>query len=114
MAEDHEIRRGRSHRAALISAVVCLILALGCGLGLVAVRQGSIVPPDMSLQVGGVRLVGITSKFPDCTQLIALGCLRLRQAPIARVYTLWLFVQSEPNSWNQPHINKLLALQVGE
>ena len=105
---------GRSHRAALISAVVCLILILGCSLGAVAVRQGSIAPPDISLQLGSVRLVGITSRFPDCTQLIALGCLRVRQAPIARVYTLWLFVQSEPNSWNRPHISKLLALQVGE
>jgi hypothetical protein len=98
----------------LILAVGCLILTLSCGLGVAAVRQGSITPPDMSLQLGGVRLVGITSRFPDCTQLIALGCIRLRQAPIARVYTLWLFVQNEPNSWNRPYISKLLALQVGE
>jgi hypothetical protein len=78
------------------------------------VRQGSIAPPDLSLQLGGVRFVGITSEFPDCTQLIAPGCVRLKQARIARIYTLWLFVQSEPNSWNQPHISQLLALRVGE
>ena len=77
-------------------------------------RQGSIAPPNVSLQLGVVRLVGITSKFPDCTQLIAPGCVRLNLAPIARTYSLWLFVQSEPNSWNQPYISKLLALQVGE
>ena len=108
------MRRQRLYRAALISAAACVILALGCGLGVVAVRQGSIAPPDVGLQLGSMRLVGITSKFPECTQLIALGCLRVRQAPIARVYTLWLFVQSEPNSWNRPHVSKLLALQVGE
>ena len=77
-------------------------------------RQGTIRPPDLKLQLGGVRLVGVTSNPPDCTRLIAPGCTRLNQLPTTHIYTLWLFVQSEPNSWNQPRVTQLLALQIGE
>ena len=107
------MRRRRPRYALLIVAAGCVILALSCGLGAVAVRQGAITPPNLNLQLGGVRLVGITSRLPDCTQLIALGCLRQNQARIAHIYTLWLFVQSEPNSWNQPQVTQLLAIRVG-
>jgi hypothetical protein len=107
------IRRRRPRYAVLIVAIGCVILALSCGLGALAVRQGAIPPPNLNLQLGGVRVVGITSRFPDCTQLIALGCLRQNQAPTARIYTLWLFMQSEPNSWNRPQVTQLLAIRVG-
>jgi hypothetical protein len=98
----------------MMVAVGCLILALGCGLGAVAVRQGAIRPPEVQLQLGGVRLVGITSHSPDCTRLLVPGCTRLAQIPTVHIYTLWLFVQREPGSWNQPRVTQLLAFQVGE
>jgi hypothetical protein len=91
-----------------------MILALSCGLGAVAVQQGAITTPNLNLQVGGVRLVGVTSRFPDCTRLLVRGCTRLNQVPTAHIYTLWLFVQSEQNSWNRPQITQLLTLQIGE
>jgi hypothetical protein len=108
------MRRRRPRYAVLILSVGFVLLALGCGLGAVAVRQGVITPPNLSLELGGVRLVGITSNSPDCTQLIAPGCIRPNQAPTVHIYTLWLLVQSQPNSWSQPHINQLLWLQIGE
>jgi hypothetical protein len=91
-----------------------VILALGCGLGAVAVRQRVITPPNLSLELGGVRLVGITSLPPECTRLLARGCTRFNQLPTVHIYTLWLFVQSQPNSWNQPRVNQLLYLKMGE
>ncbi len=108
------MRRRRPRYAVLILSVGFVILALGCGLGAVAARQGVITPPNLSLELGGVRLVGITSNSPDCTRLLTRGCTQLNQIPTVHIYTLWLFVRSQPNSWSQPHINQLLSLQIGE
>ena len=108
------MRRRRPRYAVLILSVGFVILALGCGLGAVAVRQRVITPPNLSLELGGVRLVGIISNSPDCTRLLARGCTQLNQIPTVHIYTLWLFVQSEQNSWNRPQITQLLALRIGE
>ena len=97
----------------LILAIGCVLLALGCGLGFAAVRQGAIAPPDVNIQLGGVRLVGVTSQSPDCTRLIVPGCTPLNQVPTTYIYTLWLFVRSDPNSWDRPAIRPLFSVQVG-
>jgi hypothetical protein len=97
----------------LILTIGCVALALSCGLGAVAVRQGAVAPPELRLQLGGVRLVGVTSKSPDCTRLRIPGCTPLNQIPTTHIYTLWLFVRSDPNSWDRPAITPLLSLQIG-
>src|SRR5262245_27802765 len=107
------MRRRRPRNAALILAVGCLILALSCGLAGVVVRQGAVAPPDLNIQVGGVRLVGVTSQSPDCTRLIVPGCTPLNQVPKTHIYTLWLFVRSDPNSWDRPAITPLFSVQIG-
>jgi hypothetical protein len=106
--------RQRVHYAVLIAAVGCLILALSCGLGTVAVRQGAVMPPKLNLQLGSVRVVGITSNSPDCTRLLIPGCTQLNQIPTVHIYTLWLFVQREQNSWDRPNIARLLTIKLGE
>jgi len=108
------ISRRRVQYVVLIVAVGCVVLAVSCGLGAAAVRQGVITPPKLHLQLGSVRVVGITSNSPDCTRLLAAGCTRLNQIPTVHVYTLWLFVQRKQNSWDQPHVTRLLSMQVGE
>ncbi len=108
------MRQPRRRHALLIAALGVVILALGCGLGALATRQGAIRPPDVQLELGGLRLVGITSASPDCTRLLAPGCTRLNQVPTVHIYTLWLFTQREPGSWDRPQITQLLAFQVGE
>lgn len=108
------MRQRRPRHSLLIAALGALILALGCGLGGLGMRQGAIRPPDLELELGGLRLVGITSASPDCTRLLAPGCTRLNQIPTVHLYTLWLFTQREPGSWNQPYVTQLLAFQIGE
>lgn len=108
------MNRQRPRDAVLILAVATLILALCCGLGGVAVRRGMIRPPNLTLQLGSTRLVGITSTFPDCTRLLAAGCTRLNQLPTTYIYTLWLFVPGKQNSGGQPSVTRLLAVQIGE
>src|SRR5512134_3780755 len=87
-------RRTWRHTA-LLAAIVCLALALGCGLGSVAVRQGVLKPPDVNMELGSVRVVGITSNSPECTRLVMPGCVGLQPADVAHIYTLWLLQQSQ-------------------
>jgi hypothetical protein len=105
-------RRSWRH-AALIVVVACLVLTLACGLGTVAVRQGAFAPPNIYVELGSMRVVGIKSNSPECTRLIVPGCVGLNPTNVARVYTLWLFRQSERDSWSQPNVTQLLSFRIG-
>ena len=107
--------RHRTRRyALLLSALGVVILALGCGLGALAMRQGALKPPYMQIQLGGARLVGITSATPTCTQWPIAACPQPDQQPAFRTFRIWLLVQREPGSWSQAYVSEVLALQVGE
>ena len=97
----------------LIAVIACVILALGCGLGGVAVRQGIVAPPNVYLELGSMRVVGINSNSPECTRLSIPGCIGLEPANITHIYTLWLFQQNERDSWSQPQITQLLSFRIG-
>ncbi len=88
------------------------ILAIGCGLSAVAVRQGQITPPDVRLELGSIRMVGLTTNLPDCQRQLTPGCFRQSQLPAIRVYTLWLLIQRQPGSWDAPEIRALLSVQI--
>ena len=98
--------------AALIIAIGCAIFALSCGLGSVAVRQGIVAPPNVNVELGNMRVVGISSNSPECTRLIIPGCIGPEPVNITHIYTLWLFRQSERDSWSQPHITQLLSVRM--
>jgi hypothetical protein len=106
------LRRTWRH-AMLIAVIACVILALGCGLGGVAVRQGMVAPPNVYLELGSMRVVGISSNSPECSRLSIPGCIGLAPANITHIYTLWLFRQSAPNSWSQPQVTQLLSFRIG-
>ena len=97
----------------LIVAIACLAVTLACGLGTVAVRQGAFTPPNINVELGSMRVVGIKSNSPECTRLIVPGCVGLNPANVAKIYTLWLFQQSERDSWSQPNITRLLSFRIG-
>ena len=104
-------RTGRN--AALIAAVACLALALSCGLGGAAVRQGVIAPPNVHVELGSMRVVGITSISTECIRLISPGCVGLEPREVAHIYTLWLFRQRERDSWSRPIVTQLLSVRIG-
>ena len=99
--------------AALIVVLACAILVLGCGLGTVAVRQGVLTPPNVNLELGSMRVVGIRSNSPECARLVIPGCIGLEPDNITHIYTLWLLRQNERNSWSQPNITQLLSVRIG-
>ena len=105
------LRRTWRH-AALIIAIACTIFALGCGLGSVAVRQGIVAPPNVYVELGNMRVVGINSNSPECIRLSIPGCIGMEPADITHIYTLWLFQQSEHDSWSQPNVTQLLSLTI--
>jgi hypothetical protein len=93
--------------------MACATLALSCGLGSVAVRQGIVAPPNVDVELGNMRVIGISSISPECTRLIIPGCVGLDPANVAHIYTLWLFRQSERDSWSQPNVTQLLSVRIG-
>ena len=99
--------------AALIVVLACAILVLGCGLGTVAVRQGVLIPPNVNLELGGMRVVGIRSNSPECVRLVIPGCIGMESADITHIYTLWLLRQNERDSWSQPNVIQLLSVRIG-
>ena len=107
------IRRRTWRHAALIMAIACAILVLGCGLGIASMQRGMVAPPEVNMRVGSIRLVGLSSRLPECSRLLVPGCESLTRASTARIYTLWLLVQREPNSWDRPKITSLLTMQIG-
>jgi hypothetical protein len=107
------LTRLKWRQATLIIAIAVVTMLLSCGLGDLAVRQGAIAPPDISVELGSMRVVGITSNLSECPRLLVPGCLGLKSAPVRRIYTLWLFAQRERDSWDQPHITHLLSVQLG-
>jgi hypothetical protein len=93
--------------------MACATLALSCGLGSVAVRRGIVAPPNVDVELGNMRVIGISSISPECTRLIIPGCVGLDPANVAHIYTLWLFRQSERDSWSQPNVTQLLSVRIG-
>src|SRR3954454_1005984 len=106
-------KRRTWRHTALIGVLACTILVLGCGLGTVAVRQGVLTPPNVNLDLGSVRVIGIRSNSPECTRLIIPSCIGLEPANVTHIYTLWLFQQNERDSWSQPRITQLLRVTIG-
>jgi len=110
---DAMLTRRTWRHAALIVVLACAILVLGCGLGTVAVRQGVLTPPNVNLELGSMRVVGIRSNSPECTRLVIPGCIGMEPVNITHIYTLWLFRQNERDSWSQPNITQLLSVRIG-
>jgi hypothetical protein len=102
--------RHRTSRIVLLAAIGCMLLALGCGLGIVAVRQGAVAPPDFNLHLGSIRLVGLTSQMPDCHRLLAPSCANLSETGPLRFYTLWLMVQRGQS--DPPSITQLISMRI--
>jgi hypothetical protein len=96
----------------LISTIGLLVLLLSCSLTALAVEQGQIAPPEIYLDLGRVRLISLTSNLPDCTRLLAPGCGRQNGIPRPRVYTMWLLVQRERDSWARPELKTILSINI--
>lgn len=106
------LRRPSSRIAMLISTIGLLVVLLSCSLAGLAIEQGQIAPPEIYLDLGRMRLISLTSNLPDCTRLLAPGCGRQNGVPKPRVYTMWLLVQRERDSWERPELKSILSINI--
>jgi hypothetical protein len=100
-------------RHARYAVIPLLALLLACGLGAASVRAGALTPPDIDVSLGAARLIARTSTIPYCSQLIGPDCTIGNRTPMMRVYTAWLFIRTEPGSWHNAAIRRILSLQIG-
>jgi hypothetical protein len=108
------LRRPSSRIVMLISTIGLLVSLLSCSLGALAIQQGQIAPPEIYLDLGRMRLISLTSNLPDCTRLLAPGCGRQNGISKLRVYTMWLLVQRERDSWERPELRSLLSIKISQ
>ncbi len=105
--------RQRRNGLLLVLAGAALALTLTCGAGAAAARRGMLTPPDVNITFGPWRMVGGTSRLPQCSQLINPGCVDLNPVPVTYIYTLWLFTKRDNRSWDSPHVRRLMVMELG-
>ena len=107
------MRRGRFKALLLAAAGLALALTLSCGGSVAAARRGMFRPPNAELTLGPWRLIGGTSKLPQCSQLINPGCVDLNPVPVTYIYTLWLFTKRDGHTWDNPNVKRLMVVELG-
>ena len=92
---------------------VALALTVSCGASAVAMRRGVIAPPNVDVTFALWRVVGGTSRLPQCSQLINPGCVDLNPVPVTYIYTLWLFTKRDGQTWDSPNVKRLVVMELG-
>ena len=89
------MRHSRTSRIIAISASICLLLALGCGLLGLAVQQRVITPRDINVQVGPLIIIARGPDPLNCPQqattITNLCDLTKSLAARPGVYRIWVF-----------------------
>ena len=88
------MRHSRTGRIIAISASICLLLALGCGMLGLGVQQGAVTPKDIHVQIGPLIIItrGPRSFLcPPQSNPTENLCDRMRLAPIPAVYRIWIY-----------------------
>lgn len=86
--------RSRTARVTTIAVGFCVVLALGCGLLGLAVRQGMITPRSVKVELGPLIFITRGPRSAACPQPgdpTSNLCERLSTAPRPAIYRIWLF-----------------------
>ena len=87
------MRHTKTERIIAISASLCLLLALGCGLFGLGVQQGTITPRDIHLQLGPLIITTLGPRSFTCPLQNGPSmnvCDGLRIVPRLAAYRIWL------------------------
>src|SRR5256885_1063147 len=60
------MHHSKTERIIAISASICLLLALGCGLLGLGVQQGAVTPPDINVQLGPLVITTLGPRSFNC------------------------------------------------
>jgi hypothetical protein len=87
------MRQSKTGRIIAISASICLLLALGCGMLGLAVQQGAVTPPDINVQFGPLVITTLGPRSFNCPLQNGPSmniCDGLRIVPRLAAYRIWL------------------------
>ena len=87
------MRHSKTERIIAISASICLLLALGCGLLGLAVQQGAVTPPDINVRLGPLVFTTLGPRSFTCPPQNGPSmnvCDGLRIVPRLAAYRIWL------------------------
>ena len=87
------MRHSKTVRIIAISASICLLLALGCGMLGLGVEQGAITPPDINVQLGPLVITTLGPRSFTCPLQNGPSmniCDGLNVVPRLTAYRIWL------------------------
>ena len=87
------MRHSKTERIIAISASICLLLVLGCGMLGLAVQQGAVTPPDINVQLGPLIITTLGPRSFNCPLQNGPSmniCDGLRIVPRLAAYRIWL------------------------
>ena len=87
------MRHSKTERIIAISASICLLLVLGCGLLGLGVQQGAVTPPDINVQLGPLVITTLGPRSFNCPLQNGPSmnvCDGLRIVPRLAAYRIWL------------------------
>ncbi|MCL6539223.1 MAG: hypothetical protein K6T87_01305 [Roseiflexus sp.] len=89
---------------------LALVVVYGCTAVLFAVRREAITPPQFTLDMGLIQVLGRRSTVPECSY--ATSCLLDPSGRDPAVYTVWLILRSS-HSDTPPQVIRLASAPVG-
>src|SRR6478752_1524942 len=87
------MRYSSTRRIIAISASICLLLALGCGVLGLAVQQGAVIAPAINVQLGPLIITTLGPRSFTCPLQNGPSmniCDGLRIVPRLAAYRIWL------------------------
>ena len=87
------MRHSKTERIIAISASICLLLALGCGMLGLTVQQGAVTLPDINVQLGPLVITTLGPRSFNCPLQNGPSmnvCDGLRIVPRLAAYRIWL------------------------
>ena len=112
------MRHSKIERIIAISASICLLLALGCGLLGLGVQQRVITPRDINIQLGPLIVIARGPDSLNCPQQATttanLCDLTKSLAARAEVYRMWVFWYTPGRGTQSTHILAVWRLPLRE
>ena len=91
-ASVQRVSRGQVLAASLVAAmVICVVVPLLLG---IAIEQRALAPPQLDVRLGGLHLIGYTTRAPDCDGYVT-PCQAELVAPAGQeFYVIWIWTRT--------------------
>jgi hypothetical protein len=106
-----DMRRSRQ-LGCVLAAAICLLAALACGLGGVAVQQRLVEAPQIDVSLGTIHIVAFAQSFacPPQTPCPPTPVSRPRPSH----YVIWVLTRTEQPDGTREIVRQLVALPLRE